>query len=59
MTAGAEDLADMKQVIEAASRLKFTGIANNTNLAKETDGDTLLSDYGVVWNYRKKQGYPL
>jgi len=59
MTAGAEDLADMKRVIEAASRLKFTGIANNTNLAKETDGDTLLSDYGVVLELSEKTGIPI
>lgn len=59
LTAGAEDLAEMKRVIEAASRLRFTGIANNTNLAKETGADTLLSDYGAVLELSKKTGIPI
>lgn len=59
MTMGAQDLAEMKQVIEAASRLRFTGIANNTNLAGETGKDTLLSDYGAVLELSKKTGLPI
>lgn len=59
MTAGAADLAEMKEMIERASRLRFTGIANNTNLGGATDETTLLSGYGEILELSKTTGLPI
>lgn len=48
LTPTAEELYDMAKRIEYASRLKFTGIANNTNVGRLTDENTLLSDYDEI-----------
>lgn len=59
MTENAEDLQQMQNRIEAASRLQFTGIANNTNLAGETTGETLLSGYDSILALVEKTGLPV
>lgn len=59
MTQKAQELADMAHVIESASRLKFTGIINNTNLGKMTDENTLLSDYGEILALESETGIPI
>lgn len=59
MTSTAQELMDMAEVIEYASRLKFTGIANNTNLGALTDQDTLLSDYHEINILSEKAGIPV
>jgi len=43
LTTTSEEMVDMAVNIQSASRLKITDIYNNTNLAKETDKDILLS----------------
>jgi len=43
LTATSKEMVDMAVNIQSASRLKITDIYNNTNLAKETDEDILLS----------------
>ena len=48
LTSNADDLYDMAVRIEYASRLKFTDIANNTNIGAMTTEDTLLSDYNEI-----------
>ena len=59
MTQHAEELVDMARVIEEASRLKFTGIINNTNLGAMTDENTLLSDYDEILKLEKASGIPI
>lgn len=48
LTRSAEELYEIAQRIEAASRLKFTDIYNNTNLSSLTDETTLFSDYAEI-----------
>lgn len=43
LTETAEDMLEYVAEIEEASRLKVTGLVNNTNLSRETDLDVLLS----------------
>ena len=54
LTKTCEDLYEMAKNIEYASRLKFTDIANNTNLGAFTNEDTLLSDYGEILELAEK-----
>lgn len=48
LTETAEDLTEIAERIEKASRLKFTDIYNNTNLSDKTDENTLMSDYAEI-----------
>ena len=48
LTSNADELYDMAVRIEYASRLKFSDIANNTNIGAMTTEDTLLSDYNEI-----------
>ncbi len=59
MTETADDLIDMARVIEHASRLKFWGIVNNTNLGGITDEHTLMSDYAEIAELSEKTGIPV
>ena len=59
LTKTSDELYDMAQRIEYASRLKFTAIANNTNLGSLTDSDTLLSDYSEIKKLSEKMSVPI
>lgn len=59
MTKTCDELFELAQNIEYASRLKFTDIANNTNLGKLTDENTLLSDYDEIKALSEKMGVPV
>lgn len=59
MTSKSEDLVSMAEVIEHASRLKFSGIVNNTNLGNMTDEHTLMSDYAEISELSEKTGIPI
>ena len=59
LTSSTKELADMASVIERASRLKFTGIVNNTNLGALTDETTLMSDYDEISALEKETGIPV
>ena len=59
MTPDAKSLYEMAQSIEYASRLKFTDIANNTNVGKMSDENTLLSDYDEILSLSKKMNIPV
>ncbi len=48
LTQNADDIIDMINKIEKASRLKITDIVNNTNTGNETDYDTLMSGMDVI-----------
>ncbi|MBQ8301849.1 MAG: hypothetical protein IJX57_07815 [Clostridia bacterium] len=56
LTENTDDLLEIAQRIEAASRLKFTDIYNNTNLSVMTDENTLFSDYGEIEKLSEKMG---
>lgn len=56
LTENAGDFLEMAQRIEAASRLKFTDIYNNTNLSVMTDENTLFSDYDEIERLSEKMG---
>lgn len=59
MTPSAEELIERAGVISAASRLKFSGIINNTNLGAWTDEDTLMSDYEELLEMSRRTGIPI
>lgn len=59
MTSHTEELEEMAHVIENASRLKFCGIINNTNLGAETDEDTLMSDRETICELSEKTSVPV
>ena len=56
LTENCEDLLEIAQRIEKASRLTFTDIYNNTNLSVLTDENTLFSDYGEIEKLSQKMG---
>lgn len=56
LTQTSEDLEEIALRIEKASRLKFTDIYNNTNLADNTDENTLMSDYAEIEKLSEKLG---
>ncbi len=56
LTASARDIMDIKRGIEAASRLEFTDIYNNTNLSAETDADTIMSSVGELVELERLSG---
>ena len=57
----AEDgtLFAMARMIEAASRLKFTGVINNTNLGKLSDTQTLCSGMEQAKKLAQELGVPI
>ena len=59
MTPSAQVLLEMAGVIAAASRLRFSGIINNTNLGAWTDEDTLMSDYDELLELSRRSGLPI
>ena len=54
-----ESLTELIDSITAASRLKITGLINNTNLSNETTGEILASGYDVVKAVSEKTGIPV
>ena len=59
LTENVLDLEEMRLRIEYASRLQFSGIVNNTNLAKETTQETLLSGHDRILELSQKTGLPV
>lgn len=59
LTSTAEELLEMANEIEKASRLKFTDIYNNTNLAKQTNTEILLSGTEIACKLSEKMGIPV
>ena len=55
-TAGTLEIA---REIEAAGRLKFTGIINNTNLGDQTDAEVVLSSLGYANETAGSLGIPV
>jgi hypothetical protein len=59
LTSDADELLDMAREIEAASRLKFTDIYNNTNLSRLTDTAVLFSGAKSANELSKKMNIPV
>lgn len=59
LTKTCDELVEMAGAIEYASRLKFTDIANNTNLGCLTTEDTLMSDYKEIKKLSEKLNIPV
>lgn len=59
LTSTVGELLEIAHRIEKASKLKFTDIYNNTNLAYMTDENTLLSGIGVINGLSEKMGIPV
>ena len=53
-----ENIAQL-QKIEAASRLKITGLVNNTNLSNESTAEILSEGYEIVKDVSKELGIPV
>ncbi len=58
-TADVEDIVQMARNIEAASRLKITGLVNNTNLSYESTARQLSDSMGPVQRAADALGVPL
>ena len=59
LTSNADELSDIFDAIEKASRLKFTDIVNNTNLSEMTDRNTLLYKYEEIEKLSRIKNVPV
>ena len=59
LTMNASDTMEVFNEIEAAARLKFTGIINNTNLGRDTDAQLILSSLEYAEEVSKASGLPV
>lgn len=59
LTSNIDELSEMFDLIENASRLKFTDIANNTNLSSATDENTLMHKYEELEKLSKMKNVPV
>lgn len=58
-TKDADSAIEIMREIEVASKIKFTGIINNTNLGEETDEDLILSSLSYAEEIAEKTGIPV
>lgn len=58
-TKDADSAIEIMREIEAASKIKFTGIINNSNLGEETDEDLILSSLSYAEEIAEKTGVPV
>ncbi len=54
-----EDAAEIARSIEGASRIRFTGVAANSNLGGETDAETILSSEEYTKSVSALLGLPV
>lgn len=59
LTPDADSAIEIKNEIEAACRMKFTGIVNNSNLGEETTADNVLSSMAFANEVSEKTGLPV
>ena len=59
LTSDTEGLCEVFDSIERASRLKFTGIINNTNLSYMTDENILFSGYDEIQKLSEIKNVPV
>ena len=58
-TKDADSAIEIMREIEFASKIKFTGIINNSNLGAETDENLILSSFSYAEEIAKKTGIPV
>ena len=54
-----EEIVEMKQRIEARSRLTITGLVSNSNLGAETTGETILNGHRIIQQVATLTGVPI
>ncbi len=59
LTSTAEEIIEMKEQIEIASRLTVTGLISDTNLADETTAEIVLEGVAITEEVSKKTGLPV
>ena len=59
LTKTVEELLQVKEEIELAGRLPFTGIINNSNLGRQTDAKTVLDSLCYAQEASEKTGLPI
>ena len=59
LTSDADSAIEVMREIEAACKLKFTCIINNSNLGAETDEETVLSSLDYAKEISEKTGLPI
>lgn len=59
LTSDTQELSEMFDLIQQASRLKFTDIANNTNLSSLTDENTLMYKYEEIQKLSELKNVPV
>ena len=59
LTSTAEEIIEMKEQIEIASRLTVTGLISDTNLADETTTEIVLEGVAITEEVSKKTGLPV
>ena len=59
LTRTPEDVLEIKQEIEQAARISFTGIINNSNLGRDTDAETVLASQEYAKACCELTGLPL
>lgn len=59
LTKTQDELYEIAKNIEAASRLKFTAIANNTNIGCDTDENTLFEGIEEIKKLSEKMNVPI
>ncbi len=59
LTRTPQDTVAVLREIEAAGRIPFTGIINNTNLGRETDEEVVLDSVSYAESVSKEMGIPV
>ena len=59
LTQTPEDALEIMREIEAACKLKFTDIVNNSNLGEETTTETVLASLDYIKNLSEISGLPI
>lgn len=59
LTRTVEDVLSMKEEIETAAGIPFTGIVNNSNIGALTTYEDVVSSFGFIEEIVKKTGLPL
>lgn len=59
LTRSVHDILEIKNEIEGSSRLKITGLVNNSNLGYLSSADDILSGQAIIEEVSEKTGLPI
>ncbi len=59
LTRSVDELLEIRDEIEAAGRIKFTGIVNNSNLGRLTEAETVISSLPYAEEASKRMALPI